>query len=89
MNRKAAKATALALACEALSDNGCDCNGDRKCLACLCETALEILWQDARKKENQDLHQQLIDFAADQIRLTGELCEEIDHLRAQLARTTR
>jgi len=36
------KLTDMALACDALSDNGCDCGEDElgTCLACLCEKAL-------------------------------------------------
>lgn len=39
--------TDLALACNALQDNGCDCGTDEPgtCLACRCEAALKILYQ--------------------------------------------
>lgn len=41
------KLTDLALACDALEDNGCDCGTDEPgtCLACLCEAALKSLWE--------------------------------------------
>ena len=39
--------TPLALALDALEDNGCDCGEDEPgpCLACRCEAALRDLWQ--------------------------------------------
>jgi len=39
--------TLLALAVEALVDNGCDCETDKEgtCLACRCEAALRDLWE--------------------------------------------
>lgn len=39
--------TPLALALDALEDNGCDCGGGEKgsCLSCLCEAALLDLWE--------------------------------------------
>ena len=38
--------TPLALALDAIDDNGCDCGTDEPgtCLACLCEAALKDLW---------------------------------------------
>jgi hypothetical protein len=39
--------TDLALAVDALSDNGCDCGEDEPgtCLACVCERALRAQWE--------------------------------------------
>jgi len=39
--------TDLALALDALSDNGCDCGEDEPgtCLACVCERALRTQWE--------------------------------------------
>ena len=41
------KLTKLALAVDALENNGCDCGTDEPgtCLACCCEAALKSLWE--------------------------------------------
>ena len=43
--------TMLALALDALKDNGCDCGEDepKSCLACVCEMALRELWEKVQK----------------------------------------
>lgn len=45
--------TPLALALDAIEDNGCDCGEDEPgtCMACLCETALLDLWTKLEERQ--------------------------------------
>ena len=43
--------TPVAMACDAITEHGCDCGTDEAgtCLACVCEAALRDLWEQREK----------------------------------------
>lgn len=74
--------TAYALACDALSDHGCDCGGDEagSCLACKCELAMTTERARAEKAEAT--------VAALESRLTDEAAARA-HVEAEVERLTK
>ena len=77
--------TDLALACDALADNGCDCGEDEKgtCLSCLCESALKGQKETIKKLRAEVTELRLLaDDTLEQISILGRQSEK---LRAEVA----